>query len=211
MKIVFFGDSITDMGRDYKVDYHPTGYGAGYVNNIASELMFEKPGKYDIINRGISGNRVIDLYARIKSDLWNLNPDVISILIGVNDVWHEIFCKNGVDIVRFEKIYRMIIEDTLKVLPNIKFILVEPFVLLGCETKDNIDEFNEVRNYAKVVEALAKEYNLSFVPLQDKFDDLANKYGGRSYLVDGVHPDVAGAKLITNEWLKVFKREIDTN
>ena len=65
-------------------------------------------------NRGIAGDRIADLYARIKKDIWNLNPDMVSILIGINDVWHEIGEKNGVDIVRYERFYRMILEETRK-------------------------------------------------------------------------------------------------
>ena len=80
MKILFFGDSITDMDRRKDIDGRAFGYGVGYVNSIASTLMYENPEKYEIINRGISGNRIVDLYARIKTDVWNLKPDVISIL-----------------------------------------------------------------------------------------------------------------------------------
>ena len=205
MRIVFFGDSVTRSDRDYGVDHKAIGYGAGYVNYIASTLMYESPEKYDIINRGVSSNRVVDLYARIKSDVWNLNPDVVSVLVGINDVWHEIDFKNGVDLERFEKVYRMIIEDTLKRLPKVRFILCEPFVLKGISTEDNYEEFCEVKKYAEVAKKLAKEYGADFVALQGKFDAAAKKHGAAYYLYDGVHPDVAGGKLIADEWLKVFK------
>ena len=109
MKIVFFGDSITDMGRARDIDGQAFGYGVGYVNSVASTLKYESPEKYEIINRGIGGNRIVDLYARIKSDFINLNPDCASIYIGVNDTWHEISQKNGVDTEKFEKIYDMMI------------------------------------------------------------------------------------------------------
>ena len=100
------------MARSREIDHQAFGYGVGFVNNVACILMSEDPKEYDIINRGIGGNSVVDLYARIKVDLWNLNPDVISILIGINDVWHEIFRHNGVDVERYEKVYRMMVEDT---------------------------------------------------------------------------------------------------
>ena len=105
MKIVLFGDSITDMGRD-RINNQPNylgSYGCGYPIFIAGELYKQDPTKHVIYNRGISGNRIVDLYARIKMDVWNLKPDVLSILIGINDIWHEIGDKNGVDIVRFER------------------------------------------------------------------------------------------------------------
>ena len=144
MRIIFYGDSITDMVRSRDVDYMAFGYGVGYVNYVASTLMGEEPEKYDILNRGVSGNRIVDLYARIKADVWNLNPDVISVLIGINDVWHEIDAKNGVDVERFEKVYRMLIEDTLKRFPKVRFILCEPFVLKGKATEEKFGEFSEV-------------------------------------------------------------------
>ena len=129
MKIIFFGDSITDAKRircstesgripeTYSIE--PNTYGSGYVFLTAAQLFYEKPQYYQILNRGISGNRIVDLYARIKMDVWNEEPDVLSILIGINDIWHEIARKNGVDIERFERMYRMLIEDTKKRLPNI--------------------------------------------------------------------------------------------
>ena len=208
MKILFYGDSITDMGRCRDTEGKAFGYGVGYVNSVSSTLKYEEPTKYDIINRGIGGNRIVDLYARVKADVWNHNPDVISVLIGVNDVWHEIFAGNGVDIKRFEKVYRMLIEDTKQQLPNVKFILCEPFVLKGSATEENYETFCEVKKYAAVVKKLAGEYGIPFVALQEKFDEVAEKYGAEHYLYDGVHPDVAGGKLIAEEWLKVFREEL---
>ena len=114
MKILFFGDSITDMARSREMDGNAFGYGMGYVHSVSSTLKYENPEAYEIINRGIGGHRVVDLYARIKADVWNHNPDVISILIGINDVWHEIYGGNGVELDRFECVYRMMLADTKK-------------------------------------------------------------------------------------------------
>ena len=211
-KILLYGDSITDMGRDRNLDSsYANSLGAGYPFVIASELSKKDPFGYDVINRGISGNRIVDLYARIKADVWNLKPDVLSILIGINDIWHELaFGNNGVDIVRYEKVYSMLIEDTLKVLPDIKIMLLEPFVLKGTATEEKYDEFLKVKDYAKVVKKLAVKYGLCFVPLQEKFDECAKKYADTTpYLSDGVHPNIAGATLIAEEWIKVFYKEID--
>ena len=208
MRILFFGDSITDMARDRKYNDLIYGQGVGYVNLIASELKYSDPVNFEVINRGISGNRIVDLYARVKSDVWNFNPDVLSILIGINDIWHEIGDFNGVDIERFEKMYRILLEDTKKRLPNVKIMLLEPFFLVGSATKEHIEEFSKVKEYAKVVKKLANEFDCAFVPLQDKFDEVAKKFGAEYYLYDGVHPDSAGAKLIANEWLKIFDKDI---
>ncbi len=209
MKIVFFGDSITDMNRVHNSDGKVESYGGGYVFFVAGKLLSENPQKYEIINRGISGNRIVDLYARIKGDVWNQEPDVLSILIGVNDVWHELSENpNGVDLTRWEKVYRMLIEETHERLPNTKIMILEPFVLRGTKTDyDNrYETFVKVKDYAAKAKELAEEYGLTFVPLQEKFDEAAEKYGEKYYLYDGVHPDVAGAALIAGEWLKAFKK-----
>lgn len=206
MKILFYGDSITDMGRDRENENPAFKMGVGYPNFIAGELAYENPNGYEFVNRGISGNRIVDLYARVKADVWNHNPDVLSILIGVNDIWHEIVYKNGVDVARYEKVYRMLIEDTKERLPNLKIILCEPFVLQGPSTVENWESFLAVKEYAATVKKLAEEYGLYFLPLQAKFDEEAEKNGAEHYLYDGVHPAAAGAKLIATEWLKLFEK-----
>lgn len=214
MKILFFGDSITDAGRNRDDITKQSALGYGYVRVIGDRLLGEAPDKHTIINSGISGNRIVDLYARIKAHLWNHEPDLISILIGINDVWHEISHKNGVDLERFEKVYRMIIEDTQKKLPNAKFILMEPFVLEGtatCPTEempDRYERFKEIYEYAKVVKKLAEEYGLYFLPLQERFNEASAKYGAEYFAADGVHPNVGGSSLIATEWMKLYNEKI---
>ena len=207
MKIVFFGDSITDAGWDRKAE--PTSnsrLGYGYVMQIAGRLYEKSPVDYEIVNKGISGNRIVDLYARVKIDVWNEKPDVLSILIGINDIWHEVERQNGVDPERFERIYRMLIEDTQKRLPDTKIMLCSPFALVGSATEARWDAFSQVTVYIDIVERIAKDYGLYYVPLQGVFDKAAEKYGGSAFLRDGVHPSVQGAVLLANEWLKVFEQ-----
>lgn len=209
MKILFFGDSITDMGRIYDLNFpSPRALGEGYVFLASADIMKKYPNRFEIVNRGISGNRIVDLYQRIKQDVWNHKPDVLSILIGVNDVWHEIARQNGVEIDRFERVYRMLIEDTLKVLPNVKIMLCEPYILEGFSTSEHYDKFVEVYKYAEVVKKLAEEYGLVFVPLQAKLNELAELNGASYYMEDGVHPDVPGARFIADEWVNAFYNEI---
>ncbi len=210
MKVLFYGDSITDMNRlRDDVSAVPFKLGNSYALVTGAYLVGKDPVGYDVVNMGISGNRIVDLYARIKKDVWEEKPDVMSVLVGVNDVWHEIINKNGVDIVRFEKIYRMLIEDTLEVLPNLKMMLMEPFVLEGSATKEKYEEFLAVKNYAKVVKKLASEYGFTFVELQSRFDALAKKYGTQILLYDGVHPNLVGTKIISDAWIEAFEREIE--
>ena len=133
-KILFQGDSITDCARNREDDRF---MGRGYATNVAQSLGFDYPGEYEFVNKGISGNRIVDLYARMKIDLINLKPDYMSVLIGINDVWHEIARENGVAAEKFEKIYDMLISEVLEELPNIKIMILEPYVLKGTATEEN--------------------------------------------------------------------------
>ncbi len=205
MKILFFGDSITDAIRNRESDEQLNSYGSGFVMQIAGRLFEKSPLDYKIVNRGISGNRVVDLYARIKKDVWNEKPDVLSILIGVNSLWHEHFYQNGVDLERWEKVYRMLIADTQKVLPQTKIIICEPFCLHGSVTDRDYELFSQIKKYGEVAKKIAKEYGLAFLPLQKTIDLAAEKYGEATILSDGVHPTVQGAVIIAKEWLNLFE------
>ena len=205
MRILFQGDSITDAGRSRNEDWI---LGRGYPLLVESALGFEEPGKYEFINRGISGNRIVDLYARIKSDIINLKPDVMSILIGVNDVWHELGdSPNGVDADKFFKIYSMLIEEVKEALPNIQIMIMEPFVLEGPSTIEKIDIFNtEVAKRAEMAKKIAEKFGLVFIPLQNGFDELCKKAPSTYWIGDGVHPTPKGHEYIKSEWLKAFKQ-----
>ena len=207
-KILFFGDSITDA---YRSRTDESAIGVGYPTLVKADLSYEHPGEYEFVNRGISGNRIVDLLARLKSDCINLKPDYISILIGVNDVWHEIAHTNGVDAKRFEIVYDLIISQIKESLPNTEIILMEPFVLEGfntCNTEEIPDRLNRfivgVSENGKAAQKIALKYNLPFIKLQDKFNQLAQKAPVSCWLADGVHPTTAGHKMIKQEWLKAF-------
>ena len=204
-KIIFFGDSITDMGRNRDDD---TSFGVGYPSVIVKRVYEKYNDQFLILNRGISGDRIVDLYARIKKDVWNLKPDYLTILIGVNDVWHEIDAMNGVEIDRFEKVYRMLIEDTLKVLKDVKIALFEPFVLKGSATCAKFDEFLKVKEYAKVVKQIASDYHLDFIPLQKRLDKAVEEKGIEKIACDGVHPDYGGSCEIADAWMEYFEKNI---
>ena len=202
IKFLFQGDSITDAERKREDDNN---YGFGYPNLFAAEIGKAFPGEYDFVNRGISGNRIVDVYARIKRDIINLKPDYMSILIGVNDVWHEIGDENGVAPEKFEKIYSMLIEEIKEALPNIKIIILEPFVLTGTATEHAIDRFKKGLDLnAQASKRIAEKYNLKFVPLQDKFDEACKKAEPSYWLADGVHPTAAGHAIIKDELRKAF-------
>ena len=202
--ILFQGDSITDAGRSRD---NNNNLGAGYPTLVKGELGYDNPGQYTFYNRGISGNRIVDLYARIKADFINLKPDYLSILVGVNDVWHEYGLQNGVSAEKYFKIYSMLIEEIKEALPETQIMILEPFVLNGSGTEANFDEFQaEVRKRAEKAKEIAEKYNLSFIALQDKFDDAAKKASSEYWLIDGVHPTAMGHELIKRSWIKEFKK-----
>ena len=202
MRIVFQGDSITDVGRNTERG-SLISIGQGYPLMVTGDLGARYPGKFEFINRGVSGNRIVDVYARIKMDLWNLEPDVLSILIGVNDVWHEAGNANGVDAVRFEKMYRILVEDTKERFPDIRILVLEPFVLPGSATEAKWDEFHdEVLLRAAAAKRVAVDYGLIFVPLQGMFDEACRTAPADYWLGDGVHPTPFGHRLIADAWEK---------
>lgn len=202
--ILFQGDSITDVNRSRDYD---TWKGMGYPLLVTAQLSYAYPNQYTFYNRGIGGNRVVDLYARIKEDIINLKPDVMSILIGVNDVWQECGGQHGVDAEKYFKVYAMLIEEVKAALPDIQIMILEPFALKGTGNEAYWDEFYaEVKKRAAKAKEIAKRYDLTFIPLQDKFEEAAKQAPNEYWLMDGVHPTEAGHALIQNEWMKYFKQ-----
>lgn len=130
----------------------------------------------------------------------------MSILIGVNDVWHEFNHANGVSNEKFEVIYDMIISEILKELPKIKIMILAPYVVKGTATEEKWDEFkNEVAKRAETAKRIAEKYNLKYITLQDKFDTKANIVPEPYWTMDGVHPSYPGHELIAREWIKAFE------
>ncbi len=205
VKILFQGDSITDAERSRDQDFLA---GSGYPTIVAGELGLEHPGKYEFVNRGVSGNRSVDLLSRVRNDIINLRPDVMSILIGVNDVWHELATGNGVSAKYYEVYYKLIIEEVKSALPDIRIMLLEPFVLKASATEEKWDIFRgEVEKRAAAAQRVAKSYGLEFITLQNKFDEAAKLAAPDYWLTDGVHPTPAGHALIAHEWIKKFKKQ----
>ncbi len=205
MKIFLFqGDSITDAGRiDDNEDNF--GLGFGYPLLVSAELAKARKNEFKFINRGDSGDRITDVYARIKEDIINLKPDYMSILIGVNDVAHELTMSCGVTAEKFEKIYSMLIEEIKEALPQIKIIVMEPFVLKGSATEKLWDSFkSEVKAHGEAARRVAEKYSLPFVELQDKFDEASADGDTRYWSVDGVHPTAAGHQIIKEELIKAI-------
>lgn len=196
--ILFTGDSITDSGRVRDNAMH---LGGGYVSFIAARLqaLLASP-ELKIYNRGIGGNRVRDLVGRVESDLLALKPSVVSILIGINDVWRRYdAAKDATDAKAFEKDYRILLE---KIRDNLeaRVILLEPFLL---HVPDDRYAWREDLNpKIDVVRKLAVEFDAELLPLDGLFAQEAAQAPAAYWANDGVHPTAAGHALIAEAWLE---------
>ena len=193
-KIVFLGDSITFASRSI----YDGALGSGYAFMVACELMGKHIGEYECINAGENGHHILQMYARIKRDVWNHNPDYVSILSGANDVEVDNGSYWGVSDEMFEMTYRKLIEDTYRYLPSVKFIIIEPYRYEPAYSEQIVEK-------AKIVEKIAKEFSIPYVRVNDKLIEAIEKYPEEMVLRDKVHPAPMGARIIAEEWLKVFE------
>jgi lysophospholipase L1-like esterase len=199
--ILFQGDSITDASRNRTV-VEPNvarALGTGYPLLIASDLLRDRPERgYRFINRGISGDKVADLAQRWSADALALRPDVLSILIGVNDYWHRLLNGYASTVRSYEDEYVALLELTRRELPQVRLVVLEPFVLrIGAVDARWFPEFDERRAAAARV---ARHARATWVPLQEKLDSAARKTGPAHWAADGVHPTPAGHALIAEQW-----------
>ncbi len=201
--IVFQGDSITDAQRNRSNMLY---MGNGYATMTAGKIAVDHPGEYRFYNCGIGGDRSADMYARIKKDVLNLKPDILTILIGVNDVWHEFGAHNGISASKYEMLLTLFVKEVQEEYPDVKIFLLEPFVLSGTATEANFDTFSrEVALRADACKRIAQAYGLAFVPLQEKLQALANVTSVDYVLHDGVHPTCAGHELISRALLEAMR------
>jgi len=202
--VVFQGDSITDGNRDRGNDLNHI-LGHGYVYTIAGKLGSQHAeNNPNFVNRGVSGDRVSDLYARWNEDALSFTPDVLSILAGVNDAWRTVHQNRGGFTDRFERTYHHLLAETKEVLPDTKIVLCEPFILRTTSTEEHFEQWKDIiSNYQQSVRKLAQQYDAIFVPLQDVFDAAAKRTSAEAWLWDGIHPTVAGHHLLAERWLEV--------
>ena len=202
-RILFQGDSVTDAGRNRESFYSA---GDGYARLVSAKMGVDHPREYEFLNRGVSGNKVTNVMARMKRDIINLQPDVLSILVGVNDVWHEVKRGEGNSTELYESVYALLIHEVKKALPETRIMILEPFALKGTGTEEHWDIFEaDVREKAKAAEKVAKENGLQFVQLQTHFDQALCFAPAEYWLQDGVHPTAAGHELIARQWIRAFQ------
>ena len=203
--ILFQGDSITDAGRDKSktsaANDQPA-LGNGYAWLAAAELLVDHPrSNYSVYNRGISGNKVFQLADRWQVDCLDLKPNLLSILIGVNDIWHFLSGNYNGTVEIYERDYRALLERTRKALPKVKLVICEPFVLrCGAVNEKWFPEFDRYRAAAKRV---SDSFHATFVPFQTMFDEAVKYAPPAHWAQDGVHPTSAGASLMAYNWLRI--------
>lgn len=196
-RLLFIGDSITDCGRKQC----PEEIGNGYVRQVRDFLLAKSPANAPtVINRGVSGSKVPDLQKRWDRDVIELKPDVLSVFIGINDVWHGLVPgRVGTALDDYIAGYRELLDRTKAAFPAIQLVLCEPSVLWLKEPA-NADELLEP--YVAAVHALAKDFRIEHVvPLHSAFNDARAKRPDVAWTTDGVHPTSIGHALIARAWM----------
>lgn len=190
IKLLFQGDSITDAGRSFD---DPRQLGGGYVKYAAENLRQAYPQvEFDFINLGISGNQTKDLVARLDKEFVEVQPDVVSILIGINDVWHHAGDRSWIPDEDFEQRYRTVLQ-ALKEQTNAKIMMMEPFLI---PVEDKLYFREDLYKKIEIIRKLAREYADVYLPTDGL---LAAAYIGdepTTFAADGVHPTQKGAQFI---------------
>jgi lysophospholipase L1-like esterase len=205
--ILFQGDSITDAGRNKEDNSfnNSKALGSGYAM-LAAAALLEKYASLGlkIYNKGISGNKVYQLAERWDADCLDIKPDILSILIGVNDMWHTLNGNYSGSVDIYRKDLTALLERTVKALPNVKLIICEPFAVPGVKAVDE-KWYPEFFEYQKAARAIASQFGASFIPYQKIYDEAQKKAPGSYWTPDGVHASLAGAQLMAEAWIGVCK------
>jgi acyl-CoA thioesterase I len=193
------GDSITDWGRSYENDSE---LGTGYVNFTAAWMNAKYPELgLKFINRGIGGNRICDLENRWSKDCIDLKPDLIALLIGVNDTWRRYDSDVVSPIPEFEACYRRLL-DRVKKETSAKVIILEPFLL---ELPQFLGWREDLGPRIEAVRRVARDYGTPYIPLDGIFASVSTIQKPEYWAADGVHPTQAGHALIARHLMKVMK------
>ncbi len=206
---LFQGDSITDGNRTRNNDWnHVMGHGYAFI--LASKLWYEYPEKgYHFYNRGVSGNKVTDLAARWQTDTLDLKPNVVSILIGINDVSAFLNGDAAFAAEQYETGYRSLLQQTQQQLPGVQLVLCEPFVLPVGQVKEKWEAYSrEVQQRQQIVKRLSTEHNAILVELQQPFTKALAKAPAEYWIWDGIHPMPAGHELMAREWIGQVSKKL---
>lgn len=205
--VLFQGDSITDFHRK-RSDNDPNSseaMGIGYVAQTATSLLFSYPkDQLKIYNRGVSGNKVFQLADRWDKDCLDLKPDVLSILVGVNDYWHTLVRGYKGTVQTYRDDYRKLLQRTRQKLPAVKLVIGEPYAIPGVKSVDK-SWFPAFDAYREAAREIAAEFEAVFIPYQRIYNKAHELAPGGYWTIDGVHPTMAGAGLMAHAWLETVK------
>lgn len=197
-RFVFIGDSVTDAGRtSASAAERSVDLGNGYVSLVAATLG-DTTSAITVTNRGINGHRTVDLAARWQTDVINLRPTLVSILIGINDTWRRYDSHDPTSSESFEQTYRTILERTVEH-TNARIVLCEPFLLAVKRRQRTWRE--DLDPKIAVVRRLAVEFDAVFVPFDQNFAEAATTKKPKHWAADGVHPTAAGHQLMAELWI----------
>lgn len=201
--ILFQGNSITDAGRN-RLQSEPNAapaLGDGYAGMIAAALAGKIPAPHlQIYNRAVSGDRLVDLIHRWERDTFPLLPDVLSILIGVNDLLQELLSRGRMDLGRYEEQYQDLLSMTTERLPYTRLVLCAPFLFTGEGIPPEWQD--EIKNQQEIVAGLAKNWGVIYVPFHQALSRAGEKYPRQRLLPDGVHPSPQGHQILADCWLE---------
>jgi lysophospholipase L1-like esterase len=199
-RILFQGDSITDSdrGRNPDSDYP---LGVGYALLIAARYTSVFPEhKLVFLNRGISGNKVSDLEARWQRDTLELKPDILSILIGINDTGSTLLDS-------FEPGYDKLLTDARAENPKLRFVLLEPFCLpVGHVIERGEEWLAELAERQRITAWLAEKHSAALVPCQRLVTEASKRAPADHWLWDGIHPTDAGHQLLADAWVEAVQK-----
>lgn len=210
LRVLFQGDSITDMGRGRTADPNHI-LGHSYVFLIAAEEGAAYPNQdVTVINRGVSGNTVPDLAARWQKDTLELKPDVLSVLIGINDIGHSFRKNQPFSIAAYRESYDRLLQTTVAALPEVKLVLCEPFLAPGKSTSARYGDWEAaVAAEDRVVAELAQKYHAPVVHFERMFTEAFRRAPYSHWIWDGVHPTYSGQALMAHEWARTYRAFYD--
>jgi lysophospholipase L1-like esterase len=205
--ILFQGDSITDARRKVSdaAANSPAALGTSYPFLATAELLYRYPAKnLKCYNRAVTGNKVYQLAERWETDCLDLKPTILSILVGVNDFWHTLTNGYKGTVQTYRDDYKALLDRTKQALPDVKLIIGEPYAVIGVKSVDDkwYPAFNDYRQAAREI---AASYGAVLIPYQDIFDKAQKSAPGSYWTADGVHPSLAGARLMAEAWLQTIK------
>lgn len=204
-RILFIGDSITDCGRDY---YNKYDLGQGFAHIAGSMILGKYPElNLQILNRGVNGNKLTDLAARWQTDCLDLKPDSVTLLIGVNDIWHNRTAGRQLaasDFTEFNNIYRNLLQTLREINPHVQLVLLQPFILPV--PIDRLKWRGELRQLNKLIESIARDFEADYIRVDDHFMHLTKAIPPQKLTGgDGIHPTRVGHGVIANMWIENTK------